>query len=124
MTSWKDTVMSRERRKELIVARSRQQHVPESQEDMLLTKQAQLSFEAGEQSRTRLIADLQETVNRMMQDNSTLTVTLEQARTDERKAASQLVGRYLRQKVHYEEAVIAETRIMWLEEAILKGERP
>jgi hypothetical protein len=49
---------------------------------------------------------------------------LEQARTDERKAASQLVGRYLRQKVHYEEAVIAETRIMWLEEAILKGERP
>jgi hypothetical protein len=106
------------------VARSRQQHVPESQEDMLLTKQAQLSFEAGEQSRTRLIADLQETVNRMMQDNSTLTVTLEQARTDERKAASQLVGRYLRQKVHYEEAVIAETRIMWLEEAILKGERP
>jgi hypothetical protein len=124
MTSWKDTVMSRERRKELIVARSRQQHVPESQEDMLLSQQAQLSFEAGEQSRTRLIADLQETVNRMMQDNSTLTVTLEQARTDERKAASQLVGRYLRQKVHYEEAVIAETRIMWLEEAILKGERP
>jgi hypothetical protein len=85
MTSWEDTVMSRERRKELIVARSRQQHVPESQEDMLLTKQAQLSFEAGEQSKARLIADLQETVNRMLQDNSELVVKLEHERQEGRR---------------------------------------
>jgi hypothetical protein len=47
-----------------------------------------------------------------------------EARADERKAAIQLVGHYLRQKVQNGETVIAETRIMWLEEAILKGERP
>jgi hypothetical protein len=49
--------------------------------------------------------------------------TLEEARADERKAASQLVGHYLRQKVQNGETVIAETRIMWLEDALLKGER-
>jgi hypothetical protein len=91
MTSWKDTVMSRERRKELIVARSRQQHVPESQEDMLLSQQAQLSFEAGEQSRARLIADLQETVNRMLQDNSELVVKLEHERQEGRREVCMLV---------------------------------
>jgi hypothetical protein len=85
MTSWQDTVMSRERRKELIVARSRQQHVPDSQLDMLLTKQAQLSFEAGEQSKARLIADLQATVNSMLQDNSELVVKLEHERQEGRR---------------------------------------
>jgi hypothetical protein len=91
MTTWQDTVMSRERRKELIVARSRQQHVPESQEDMLLTKQAQLSFEAGEQSKARLIADLQETVNRMMADNSELVVKLEHERQEGRREAIKII---------------------------------
>jgi hypothetical protein len=66
-----------------------------------------------------------EEVSQFLDDHVRITNrAVDQARADERKAASQLVGRYLRQKVHYEEAVIAETRIMWLEEAILKGERP
>jgi hypothetical protein len=115
MTSWKDTVMSRERRKELIVARSRQQHVPESQEDMLLSQQAQLSFEAGEQSKARLIADLQETVNSMLQDNSTLTVALEHERQEGRREVVEWVdtNRYWL----HEEHSWQEQKAKWLKEA-------
>jgi hypothetical protein len=115
MTSWKDTVMSRERRKELIVARSRQQHVPESQEDMLLSQQAQLSFEAGEQSRARLIADLQETVNRMMADNSELVVKLEHERQEGRREVVEWVdtNRYWL----HEEHSWQEQKAKWLKEA-------
>ena len=43
----KDTVMSRNEKKMLIVARSHQQTVGESQEDMLLNAQAEISFKAG-----------------------------------------------------------------------------
>jgi hypothetical protein len=118
MTSWQDTVMSRERRKELIVARSRQQHVPESQEDMLLTKQAQLSFEAGEQSRARLIADLQATVNSMMQDNSELAVALEHAQADERKA----IGEWL-DKEQRRGTIIFRYTLSGID-GLLRGESP
>jgi hypothetical protein len=88
----------------------------------LCSKQAQLSFEAGEQSRARLIADLQETVNSMMQDNSTLTVALEQARADERKA----IGGWLDSKPVKRSSFAQCYRKVIDEEidALLKGERP
>jgi hypothetical protein len=75
MTSWEDTVMRLEDR---VLA-----DFPNI--DACLDRQAKLSFEAGEQSRTRLIADLQETVNRMLQDNSELTVALEHERQEGRR---------------------------------------
>lgn len=43
----KDTVMSRKEKQWFIVERSHQQTVGESQEDMLLEKQAEISFKAG-----------------------------------------------------------------------------
>jgi hypothetical protein len=119
MTTWQDTVM--------LYSQIETKFAMTPDEVMwqwLVKEQARISFEAGQESKVQLVADLQETVNRMLQDNSELTVALEHAQADERKAASQLVGHYLRQKVQNGETVIAETRIMWLEEAILKGERP
>jgi hypothetical protein len=123
MTTWKDTVMSK-----LAVNRIIGPHgsnIPLwvkwdlTQPDYdLCSKQAKLSFEAGEQSRARLIADLQETVNSMMQDNSTLTVALEHARADERKA----IGKWLKDKQNPDE--------LWIKvwetdtDALLRGERP
>ena len=42
-----DSVMNRQEKKRLIVERSHQQTVGETQEDMLLNKQAEISFKAG-----------------------------------------------------------------------------
>jgi hypothetical protein len=82
MTGWKDTVKpwifmvaNTPEWNEALAARHHNQ----------INGQAQLSFEAGEQSKARLIADLQETVNSMLQDNSELTVALEHERQEGRR---------------------------------------
>jgi hypothetical protein len=79
MTTWKDTVMSL---KEINAVQPLNEYVWLKS---VLDEQAQLSFEAGEQSKARLIADLQETVNSMLQDNSELTVALEHERQEGRR---------------------------------------
>ncbi len=45
-----DTVMSHTEKKDFIVERSHQQTVGETQEEMLLLKQAEISFKAGQES--------------------------------------------------------------------------
>ncbi len=44
---WKDTVINRKEKQRLIVERSHQQTVGETQEDRLLQAQAEISFKAG-----------------------------------------------------------------------------
>jgi hypothetical protein len=80
MTSWQDTVMTYEQ-----IERKFAMTPEEVMWQWLSKSQAQLSFEAGEQSKARLIADLQETVNSMLQDNSELTVALEHERQEGRR---------------------------------------
>jgi hypothetical protein len=75
--NWQDTVMTYEQ-----IERKFAMTPEEVMWQWLSKSQAQLSFEAGEQSRTRLIADLRETVNRMMADNSELVVKLEHERQE------------------------------------------
>jgi hypothetical protein len=92
MTSWKDTVKFQCRcvsRSE--IANDGYHHVACWGRYQGQLEQAQLSFEAGEQSKAKLIADLQATVNSMMQDNSTLTVALEHERQEGRREVCMLV---------------------------------
>jgi hypothetical protein len=86
MTTWQDTVMTYEQ-----IERKFAMTPEEVMWQWLSKSQAQLSFEAGEQSRTRLIADLRETVNRMMADNSELVVKLEHERQEGRREGLELM---------------------------------
>jgi hypothetical protein len=94
MTSWKDTVMSQTKKRVEVPSVLGGFASPVAGSVSIkgeLEQQAQLSFEAGEQSRARLIADLQETVNRMLQDNSELVVKLEHERQEGRREVCMLV---------------------------------
>ena len=53
----KDTVMNHNKKKRLIVERSHQQTVGETQEDMLLNAQAEISFKAGQETGRREVMD-------------------------------------------------------------------
>jgi transcriptional regulator NrdR family protein len=84
--NWQDTVMTYEQ-----IERKFAMTPEEVMWQWLSKSQAQLSFEAGEQSKARLIADLQETVNSMLQDNSELTVALEHERQEGRREGLELM---------------------------------
>jgi hypothetical protein len=118
--NWQDTVM-RKQQVNAVLTRNGNNIPSWSKWDakhpdyQLCAKQAQLSFEAGEQSKARLIADLQATVNSMLQDNSELTVALEHERQEGRREVVEWVdtNRYWL----HEEHSWQEQKAKWLKEA-------